>query len=134
MWTVDSKTVRAMKRTRPTGAPPLSQQLWGQVRCASGFTYAPPALAPAPLLGPVLSPSAWLLARIKLIPDGYVSLSALATEFGVPVRMIRDRLTELEQAGHVRICSNSKGMTGIIICETAQALRIGMPKAEPASA
>jgi hypothetical protein len=48
--------------------------------------------------------------------------------------MIRDRLTELEQAGHVRICSNSKGMTGIIICETAQALRLGVPKAEPASA
>jgi hypothetical protein len=118
-----------MKRTRPTGAPPLSRQLWGQIRCASGFTYAPPALAPAPLHDPVLSPSARLLARLKLITDEYVSLSVLATEFGVPVREIRNRFTELEEAGRVRIRSNTKGMNGIIICETGQALKIGVPKA-----
>jgi predicted ArsR family transcriptional regulator len=115
-----------MKRTRPTGAPPLSRQLWGQVRCASGFTYAPPALAPAPLHDPVLSPSARLLARLNSSPE-YVSLSVLATEFGVPVREIRNRFTELEEEGRVRIRSNTKGMTGIIICETRQALKIGRP-------
>jgi DNA-binding GntR family transcriptional regulator len=58
-------------------------------------------------------------------------LSALAVEFGVPVQVIRERLRLLEDAGQIRVHTNTGGMAKIMISETGQSLRLVPPRRKP---